>query len=243
MHVLPVATSLIVAGDDVAEILLSAWTPEDGDILVVSSKAVATAEGAAVPAAGDAGFRDAIEKETRRLDGRILEDGPAAMLTRVRPPGFPRGALFVPNAGMDRSNIKEGSAIGWPHNPVASAVRIRRAIEEQSGKAIAVIISDSCCRPGRLGVTALALACSGINPLLSQVGRADLFGRPLTVTQEAVADQLATAANIVMGNADQRRPAAVIRDHGFTLGSYDGWVPGIEPREDLFRALFADDLS
>ena len=67
-------------------------------------------------------------------------------------------------------------------------------------------------------------------------------GRPLTVTQEAVADQLATAANIVMGNADQRCPAAVIREHGFALGPFEGWVPGIEPRDDLFRALFGPEM-
>lgn len=85
---------------------------------------------------------------------------------------------------------------------------------------------------------AFALVCDGIDPVKSEVGRKDLFGKPLRFTLEAVADQLATAANFVMGNADQSVPAAIIRDHGLALGNFSGWVDGIDPDEDLFREAF-----
>ena len=75
---------------------------------------------------------------------------------------------------------------------------------------------------------------SGLDPLLSQKGKTDLFGKPLKITTEAVADQLATAANFLMGNAAQSIPAVIIRDHGLTLSDWEGWIPGIEPEKDLF---------
>ena len=102
---------------------------------------------------------------------------------------------------------------------------------------LAIIITDSCTRPRRWGVTAYALAVSGIDPLQDEAGKSDLFGRKLLITKEAIADQLATAANMLMGNADQCTPAVIIRDHGIELSEFEGWVPGIEPEEDLFKCL------
>ena len=105
------------------------------------------------------------------------------------------------------------------------------------GRKIAVILSDSCCHPRRLGMTAFALACAGFDPLLSQMGREDLFGKKLHITTEAIADQLATAANFCMGNANQSIPAAVIRHHGIPFEAFCGWVEGIEPTDDMFRDI------
>lgn len=102
---------------------------------------------------------------------------------------------------------------------------------------LAVILSDSCCMPRRRGVTAYALAVSGIDPLQDEAGKKDLFGKPLQITVEAVADQLATAANALMGNAAQSIPAVIIRDHGLNMSNFEGWVPGIEPGEDMFHEL------
>ena len=114
---------------------------------------------------------------------------------------------------------------------------LKHILTEDHGKKIAVIVSDSCCVPRRMGVTAFALVTSGIDPFVAQKGKPDLFGRALRFTQEAIADQLATTANMVMGNADQSTPAAIIRDHGISLSPFDGWVKGIEPEEDLFRSM------
>ena len=106
-----------------------------------------------------------------------------------------------------------------------------------SSPLIAVILSDSCCRPRRWGVTAYALAVAGIDPLHDQKGAHDLYGREIRITQEAVADQLATAANMLMGNADASTPAVIMRDHKTPLSDYEGWVPGIAREEDLFAGL------
>jgi coenzyme F420-0:L-glutamate ligase/coenzyme F420-1:gamma-L-glutamate ligase len=227
---------------------------EDGDILAVSSKAAAAAEGAVIDLATltasaeakawddrlqrphrNPAFRQAILNETHRLNGELKEGCPMAMLAEVRPDGLPEGTILSANAGLDLSNTPEGTAIGWPVDPVATARSIRIAFAERFGVQIGVLLTDSCCRPRRRGVTAIALTVSGFAPLMSEIGKPDLFGRPMQMTEEAVADQLATAANAVMGNAAQSIPAAVIRDHGIALTPFDGWVPGIEPEEDLFK--------
>ena len=101
----------------------------------------------------------------------------------------------------------------------------------------AVLLTDSTCRPRRLGVTALALTVSGFDPLRSLIGMKDLFGKDLRLTQEAVADQLATAANMLMGNAGESVPAMIIRNHGIPFSNFEGWVPGIAPKDDLFGML------
>jgi coenzyme F420-0:L-glutamate ligase len=253
MQLFPLRTGILRAGDDLVAVLLKGasaqrFVVESGDIIVISSKVVATVEGAACnlssltasPEAklwaercgGEPTFRQAVLEETKRWNGRVLGSCENAMLTELRPHGMTQGVLLVPNAGLDQSNAPPGFAIGWPRDPVASARTIRRRLEEQMQQA--VVLSDSCCRPGRLGVTAFALTVSGLDPIQSQIGIPDLFGKPLQMTQEAVADQLATAANLLMGNAAEGIPAVLIRDHGFSLSNYEGWVPGIDPEEDLF---------
>ena len=102
---------------------------------------------------------------------------------------------------------------------------------------IAVILSDSCCTPRRQGVTAFALAVSGLDPIRSEIGSVDLFGKKLRMTHEAVADQLSTAANFLMGNAGQSVPGVIVRGHGLKLSNFEGWVPGIKAEEDLFQGM------
>ncbi len=166
------------------------------------------------------------------------------------------GTIFTANAGLDESNVPKNTAIGWPEDPVQSVRMLRKVFQEQmrdKGNGtremgplpspfsplpnIAVIISDSCVRPRRWGVTAYALAVAGFDPLKDEAGREDLYQRKLRITKEAVADQLATAANMLMGNADQAIPAVIIRDHGIPFSDFVGWVPGIEPAEDLFQGM------
>lgn len=248
MHIIPIVTPLIEKGDDLAAILRAHSSLEDGDILVVSSKAVATAEknvidlGSVIPSMDAAewatktgrspAFMEAVLNETRRLNGEVNGFCPSALLTEVKPTGM-KGSIFAPNAGMDVSNIEDNHAVGWPLDPVHSGQTIKDALSVDC----AVIIGDSCCHPRRLGVAAFALTVCGMNPLKSEKGRKDLFGRELKITVEAVADQLATAANAVMGNADQSIPAAIIRDHGYPFSNFCGWVDGIPKEEDLFRGM------
>ena len=302
MKLLPVQTSRIEPGDDLEHILRDALQMTNGklqadDILVISSKAVATAEGRIVDLSSltpseeaktlskqcgrSPEFCEAVLEETKKRNGIVKGTCPGAILTELKPwgasidspdhlstrpgaPGLAReecGTILTANAGLDESNTRQGTAVGWPEDPVKSAMILRSGFEEFVGArhwralwknilipgaaarhpytrpCLAVIVTDSCVRPRRWGVTAFALAVAGIDPLRDEAGREDLFGRKLRITKEAIADQLATAANMLMGNADQSIPAVIIRNHGFTLSDFAGWVPGIEPEEDLFNGI------
>ena len=242
MLLLPVRTPLLTSGADLTALI--AEHAKGGDIIAVSSKAVATVEGNAIVMENlrvtddakrwalvtklPAEFCQAILEETARLNGSVVRGVKGALLTELKPKGM-NGTLLVPNAGLDRSNIQEGLCIGWPHDPVASIRALRAAVGN-----VAVVLTDSCVRPGRRGVTAFALAVSGIRAIRSQIGAKDLFGKPLIVTEEAVADQIATAANMLMGNAAQSTPFVLVRDHGVPFEDSEGWVPGMPPEEDLF---------
>lgn len=252
MLFLPIKTRLIRSGDDLAPLLQASASIAEGDIIVVSSKAVATAEGAAIDlhtltpskeaekwsaACGRSpAFCQAVIEEVRQRNGTIVGTCPGALLTELRPDGLTEGTIFAANAGLDQSNVAKGWAVGWPRDPVASVRRLHSQIEQRVPH-VSVVLSDSCCIPRRRGVIAYALAVSGIDPLASEIGHEDLFGTPLRITVEARADQLATAANILMGNAGQGVPAVIVRDHGGPLTEFEGWVPGIEPENDLFRGI------
>ncbi len=250
MELLALRTPLLREGDDLATTLIAAANDiRDGDILCVSSKAVATTEGAAIDLASllvteeaealarecgkTPAFRQAMLREIARLQGRIVRKNRYVVLTEVSPQGMD-GSMLAASAGLDHSNAHPGTAIGWPHDPVGSCVRLRATIREKTGSDTAVILTDSCCRPRRLGVTAQALAVCGIDPFQSKVGEKDLFGETLRVTQEARADQLATAANFLMGNAAESTPAVLVRGHGLPFTDFAGWVPGIDEEEDMF---------
>jgi coenzyme F420-0:L-glutamate ligase / coenzyme F420-1:gamma-L-glutamate ligase len=246
MLILPIRTQVLEYGDNLGAMI----DVQNGDIVVVSSKAVATIEGntmemkSVIPTEEakkyasqcnqDPRFTERILQETRRMHGSIVGSCPWALLTSLKPDGMERGRILCPNAGLDRSNVKEGCVVGWPVDPLSS-VRTLRSELQKDGKHIGVILSDSCCRPGRLGVVAFALTVAGLDPILNQVGEKDLFDHELRFTHEATADQLATAANAVMGNADQATPVAIIRDHGIALNNNACWVEGIVAEEDLFR--------
>lgn len=251
MELIPIKTPLLQAGQDFAEILSDNATIEDGDILVLSSKAIATLEGAHISLdtidvgaeaeswaqnqSADARFAQAVFDETLRLNGSVLKTTHGMMLTELKPEEMD-GSIVVPNAGLDRSNCEDGYAIGWPGDPVESA----KSIQTHLGN-VAVIISDSCVHPRRRGVSAFALACAGIDPIHSQKGSEDLYEKELQYTEEAIADQLSTAANMLMGNAAQSVPAVIVRDHSISFTDFAGWVPGISPQEDLWGCIVDDN--
>jgi coenzyme F420-0:L-glutamate ligase/coenzyme F420-1:gamma-L-glutamate ligase len=234
MQVLPIHTPIFRKDDDIVSILQNHATLEHGDILVISSKVIATVEGDATLWAATSGrtpaFCQAVLTETKRLNGRVLSAVKGALLTELLPTGMD-GGLLVPNAGLDESNCEDGMTIGWPIDPVLSARQLSAAL------GLPVIISDSTVSPRRRGVTAFALTCCGLDPLQSQIGKKDLFQRSLTITVEAIADQLAIAGNAVMGNAGQSIPAAIIRDHYLLPSEFCGWVPGMNAQEDLFKGI------
>lgn len=245
MQILPIRTHVLHRGSDLAAEILKCSVPYTGDILVISSKVIAMLEGSAVNLTTltasakaltlskqcnqDPRFTEFVLQETARMNGVIAGVSPHVLLTSLRPDGLMKGRILCPNAGADLSNTEKDTVIGWPIDPVASARMLRKKLS------VPVIISDSCCVPGRLGVTAFALVCEGIDPFQSEIGQKDLFGNTMRMTHEAVADQLATAANAVMGNSGQSIPVAIIRESGIAVSDFSGWVDGIDENDDLFR--------
>lgn len=243
MHILPLRTDLLRAGDDLTTALRAAGDPRNDDIIVISSKAIATSERAFIDLSSlvisdsayleaektgrTAAFCQAVLDETARMNGRIVGRCPGALLCLVHP--APEIWIVAANAGMDQSNVPDGTALGWPVDSAASALRLQHELE------CAVIVTDSCCTPLRTGITAYALACAGVDPIRDERGTPDLFGKPLRITRDNVVDELAAAGNFLMGNAAQATPAVIVRGHGLPPSDYAGWVPTFPPEEDLFR--------
>lgn len=232
-------------GDDIVGLFLAAlWNSrlelEDGDVVVVKHKIVSKAEGRLVrlqdvkPVAR-AKKLAAEQRKDPRLVELILDE--AVRVVRARHGIIiteTRHGLVCANSGIDRSNVKQGYAALLPLDPDASAKRIRRGLENATGRKIAVIISDTFGRPWRKGQTDVAIGCSGIDPLLSYLGRTDKYGNELRVTEPAVADELAGAAELATGKLS-RTPAAVVRGATFTRGEEGVKSIAIEKEKDLFR--------
>jgi coenzyme F420-0:L-glutamate ligase/coenzyme F420-1:gamma-L-glutamate ligase len=218
------------AGDDLAA-LLAAAAPDlrPGDVLVVSSKVVAKAEGRVVAMDREA----AIDAETVRV---VARRGPTRIVET-------RHGHVLAAAGVDASNTEPGTVVLLPEDPDASARRLRAdvaahaALAGLDGLDIAVIVTDTFGRPWRTGQTDVALGVAGIAPLVDLRGRTDPHGTVLGVTVTAVADELAAAADLVKGKLSGI-PAAIVRGLGHLVTAADG--PGgaalIRPaREDMFR--------
>ena len=222
----------IGAGDDLAA-LITAAVPglADGDIVVVTSKVVSKAEGRVIRA----DRADAIGAETVRV---VARRGPTTIAQT-------RHGLVLAAAGVDESNTAPGTVVLLPEDPDSSARLLRKALREQAGAAVGVLITDTMGRPWRTGQTDTAIGAAGLAPLRDHRGEADTFGNPLEVTVAAVADEIAAAADLVKGKTRQI-PVAVVRGLAELVTAADG--PGaaalVRPAaEDMFRLGAADVLA
>lgn len=221
MQVLGLKLPLIKKGDDLRSIVLRASEQvgglRDGDVVVISSKILATAQGRvkelarikpstrAKKIAKKSGQSPEFVELVLREAGSVLSVCEGAILTI-------RNGLISANAGADLSNAPEGWAILMPSNPDMAAEELRRGLSAGSGAKIGVVISDSVVRPLRLGTVGQAIGVAGIEPVIDCRGQPDVYGKPLKITFRAIADQLATAAQLVMGEAGGQVPVAIIRD-------------------------------
>lgn len=218
----------IVPGDDLAGMLADQPQLADGDVLVVTQKVVSKAEGRLVE----------IDTEDPRGHKAIVEDESVRVLRR-------RGDLIISqtkhgfvcaNAGVDLSNVEAGHAALLPIDSDRSARRIRDVVRARRDIEIGVIISDTFGRPWRRGVTDVAIGSAGIGPILDLRGTNDALGRELVVTEVAVVDELAAAADLVMGKS-AGVAAAIIRGvpaDWFRTGSVVEEIVR-SPQDDLFR--------
>lgn len=217
----------------------------DGDIVVIAQKIVSKAEGrTARLEAGEVTLEaERLAKATGRepaLAQLILDESqeimraiPAAIIARHR-----TGHVLA-NAGIDASNVAGGSLLLWPVDPDASARTIRAELRALTGVGVAVVIADSMGRAWRIGTVGTAIGCAGLAVLDDRRGLdADLYGRTLQATVIAVADSVAAAGVLVMGEGAEGTPAAVVRGAGRWVTAEDGpgAVSGLRPAEqDMFR--------
>jgi coenzyme F420-0:L-glutamate ligase/coenzyme F420-1:gamma-L-glutamate ligase len=237
LSVLPVhGIGEVTPGRDLAQLIASALAPagpdaptlRKGDVVVVTQKIVSKAEGRLVPfdERDPAAKRALVEEESVR----ILRRRGDLVISETRH-GF-----ICANAGVDLSNVADGTAALLPVDPDRSARRIRAGLQALLGVDVGVIVSDTFGRPWRRGVTDVAIGCAGIAAVIDLKGTADAGGRELVATEICVADELASAAELVMGKA-RGVPVAVVR------GVPSAWLRPSSvraevlrpPGEDLFR--------
>ena len=163
----------------------------------------------------------------------IVEVGPNFIVTETKH-GF-----VCANAAIDESNVEDGLATPVPENPDKSAFEIRKFLEEEFNKELAVIVTDTQGRAFRVGAIGTAIGCSGINPLWGRIGEKDLYGRELETTEISTADELASAASLIMGQADEGLPVVIISGFGAFNHLRDeesNIDPLLRPKEfDVFR--------
>ena len=148
-----------------------------------------------------------------------------------------KSGIICANAGIDRSNVSgDRNVVPLPKNPNASAQNIRQGIKRLTGATVAVIISDTHGRPLRLGEINVAVGVAGIKPIRDRRGEKDLFGYVLRVKQTAIADELSSAAELVIGQADEAIPVAIIRGYKYQTIEGASTTELIRAKEkDLFR--------
>ncbi|GAB3962245.1 coenzyme F420-0:L-glutamate ligase [Actinoallomurus acanthiterrae] len=218
-------------GDDVAELIARAEL-RDGDVVVVTSKIVSKAEGRLLVADDR---EKAIDEETVRV---VARRGPTRIVQT-------RQGLVLAAAGVDASNTEPGTVLLLPEDPDASARRIRARLHELTGVRVGVIVSDTLGRPWRLGLTDAAIGVAGLPPLDDLRGRVDTYGNRLDATVTSIADEIASAAELVKGKL-AGVPVAVVRGLGDLVTEEEG--PGARalvrsPDEDMFRYGSADVLA
>jgi coenzyme F420-0:L-glutamate ligase/coenzyme F420-1:gamma-L-glutamate ligase len=208
----------ILGGLDASELLLN-----DHDVVVVTHKVVSKAEGRIAIVPNDDAYRQLTERESRAILRRRGD-----LIISQTEHGF-----ICANAGVDRSNVPDGRAVLLPVDPDRSAHHIRMSLERATGATIAVVVTDTFGRPWRRGLVDVAIGISGLPAILDLRGSPDAHHRTMQVTEVAVVDEIAAAADLVMGK-QAAIPVAVIR--GLDLEG-DGRATDLirPPEEDMFR--------
>lgn len=238
---------LVAPGDDLARLLVdglrrAAISPQDGDVLVLAQKIISKAEGRYVslrdiaPSRRALGLASETGKDARMVElilsesHAVVKYGPGVLVVEHRL------GLVMANAGIDQSNIDhpdgDERALLLPADPDASCARLKAQLDAAFGADLAVVVNDSFGRPWRRGVTGVAIGAAGLPALLDMVGAPDLFGRAMRVTEIALADEIAAAASLVMGQTDAGRPVVHLR--GLR------WSAAARPAADLLRPRHQD---
>ncbi|MBS0240670.1 MAG: coenzyme F420-0:L-glutamate ligase [Proteobacteria bacterium] len=238
------------AGDDLGRELCRALTadglaPKSGDILVIAQKIVSKAEGRCVdlrsvtPSARARELAEVTGKDARLVELVLSESSEVLRAKKNVIVVAHRLGLVMANAGIDQSNVEADGmtepALLLPLDPDASAARLKQQLDEHFGVPLGIIVSDSFGRAWRLGTTGIAIGAAGVPSLIDQRGERDMNGRVLMVTETAFADSVAAAAVLVMGEAAEATPAALVRLPSRAAPEKPARALVRPAREDMFR--------
>lgn len=242
MEVVGIKSPIIKEKDDILEILLNSLrkqkvTLNENNIIALSSKVLAITQGKVVDIEssdykkGD--LKDLIEKE-----GKKLFNSKHCWLT------FKEGHL-IPNSGIDLSNVPLGKAVLWPDNPFKAAENLQKKLKSTFKlKNLGVLITDSACTPLRNGVTGRAIGYYGFEGVEDYRGKEDIYGRPIQLTEKAVADSLSTTAGLIMGETNEQIPFVVIRNAPVTFTNKRVHGTLTMPLEnDLFYGIYNEKFK
>jgi coenzyme F420-0:L-glutamate ligase/coenzyme F420-1:gamma-L-glutamate ligase len=239
---------LFKEGDNIGQLICEAAekqnTPiQENDVVVVTHVAVSKTEGRVVNldevVPSDRAFQIAqtVDKDPAMVEvilretKEIVRMGPNSLITETKQ------GIVSANAGVDRSNVKGDRNVALlPEDPDASAQDIREAVKKQTGCKVAVIVSDTHGRPLRMGEINVAIGLAGFKPSRDRRGEKDLFGYVLKIKQTCIADELASAAELVIGQASEGIPAAIIRGYHYQVAEDTSARELTRPKEkDIFR--------
>jgi len=250
MRLYAIRTGIVKTGENIVEVILQSLKREnlqleDGDILALASKIVAYAEKCMIKLSDikpseeakelarkfslKPEFAEIILHEADYVYGGVEK----AVLTL-------KNGILTANAGVDNKNAPADFVALWPKNVKEWVERVREEVERKTGATIAVLIVDSGLIPLRLGTTGLALAVAGFKNVVDMRGEKDIFGKPLIITRHAVADDLASAAHLLMGEGAEKIPIVLIKDAPvvFDEGTYGSADMMIPPDECIFMSGF-----
>ena len=227
MQIKAIRTPAIERHQDLVEVLCEALGDrlQEKDVVCVVSKIVAMEQGRVV---------------------KISDVKPSPQARQMERLRYSKDFAFIANAGIDLSNVPDGFAVLWPEKPWEWVKNFREKLRTHwQLEHLGVLMTDSHNTPLRRGVTGLALAYAGFEGVESQVGKPDLYGKPLHITEKAVADDLASAAVLVTGEAGESTPFAVIRGAPitFTHREIDPLEVFINPRVDLYAGIYGEDFK
>ena len=247
LSIKPLKSRIVRQGDSILELFSEAlsrsnMTLRKGDIIAISSKIVAISEGRI---RGLANVRPTLKAKNLARSYSISPDFAQVILEEAdRVLGGVKGALLTikdgdstANAGVDRKNSPEQSIVLWPSNSDASARAIRASIQTHLGKKVGVVIVDSRVTPLRLGTIGLAIGCAGVQAVRDFRGTKDLSGRSIEITRQAIADGIAAASHLVMGEASERTPFVLIRGAPASFQGRSGIGPAkLAPKDCLYMS-------
>jgi len=222
------------------DLILESSEINDGDILVFSQKIVSKNEGSMLslssvnPSLLANGIASSYGKDPRLIELILSESERIVRMENGIIIVKTKHGFVCANAGIDESNVQDGYATLLPKDPDKSASLLKERIEQKTGKNISVIISDTFGRPFRLGQTDVAIGIAGIEPILDYNGKPDTFGKIMQVTAIAVADEICSASELVMGKVE-KCPIVIVRNYSYNFSNAKIQKLLRSEHDDLFR--------